>query len=155
MKLSDEGDVPAAASPPKPQPESTAEPAPMKAEPPAGKAKIAPMFAALPDVDFGGAAIKTPVTGGQARGTYLSIVYGMIMPRVHRPHDARSQVGRGHGSVVFSVDGQGRLVDRWIADESGSRELDQAVFNAIGAASPFPPPPGRGTVQLRFSYDGN
>ena len=154
MKTTPDGEIPAAAaSPPKPQPESTAPPAPAKAEPPAGKSKFAPMFAALPDVEFGGAAIKSP-GGGAARGTYLTIVYGMIMPRVHKPNDARSMVGRGHGAVVFSVDGQGRLVDRWIAEPSGSPELDRAVFNAIGAAGPFPPPPARGTVQLRFTYDG-
>ena len=154
LKVTNDGEVPAPASPPKPQPENTTMPAPEKPEAPAGKAKFAPMFAALPDVEFGGASIKTPVSGGNARGTYLSSLYGLIMQRVHKPADARAMVGRSHGAVVFSVDGQGRLVDRWIAEESGSPDLDRAIFNAIGAASPFPPPPSRGTVQLRFSYDG-
>lgn len=156
LKEANDGEVPSAAPTPPPappQPETEA-PAPQKAQPPAGKAKFSPMFASLPDVDFGGAAIKTPVTGGNARGTYLSMVYGLIMPRIRKPSDARQQVGRGRGAVVFSVDGQGRLIDRWVAEESGSPELDRAVFNAIAAAAPFPPPPTRGTVQLRFTYNG-
>jgi protein TonB len=154
LKASDSGDVPAPAASPAPQPANTAPPAPEKAQPPAGKAKNAPLFAALPDVEFGGAAMKTPVTGGAAHATYLSMVYGMIMPHVRKPTDARSMVGRGRGAVVFSIDGQGRLVDRWISEQSGSPELDKAVFDAIGVSGPFPPPPGRGTVQLRFTYDG-
>lgn len=144
------GDTP----PPAPARVANLEP-PAPAEPAPPAAKPAPIFASVPDIDFGGAAMKTPVSGGQARATYLSMVYGKIMPLIRKPKDAKAIIGRGHGSVAFSIDGQGRLVDRYVAEESGSRELDRSVFNAIGAASPFPPPPNGATQHLVFTYNGS
>ncbi len=134
------------APPPTPAPQTVA-----KAEPEA-PAKPAPMFASLPDIDFGGAAMRSPVSGGHAKATYLSMVYGRVMAHFRRPPDAAAAVGRGRGAVVFSVDARGDLVNRWVDDPSGSPDLDRAAFNAVGAGSPFPPPPTGGMVQLRFVY---
>ena len=142
--------APAPASPPAPQVASLEPPAAPKAELTAPK----PFFNSVPDIDFGGAAMRSPVTGGAARATYLSILYGKIMPHFHKPADARSIVGHGRGVVVFSVDARGQLIDRWITEESGYHALDRAAFDAVGAGAPFPPPPSGGEVRVRFEYSG-
>lgn len=143
------GDAP----PPNPKQAMSAPAAPAKPAPAAGKPK--PIFDSVPDVDFGGAAKMAAVSGGMAKATYLSIVYGMIMPHIHRPPGAPAVGPKIKGTVVFSIDGRGRLLERWVADTSGSPDLDRAVFDAIGAASPYPPPPHGGTIQLRFVYGGS
>ncbi len=122
------------------------------AKPARSAAKPAPMFASVPDIDFGGAAMRSPVSGGHAKATYLAMVYGRVMAHFRRPPDAAAVVGRGRGAVVFSVDARGDLVNRWVDDPSGSPDLDRAAFSAVGAGSPFPPPPTGGMVQLRFVY---
>jgi protein TonB len=133
-----------------------AEPAPPPDNPAPTPAPVtkAPMFASVPDVDFGGAALRAPIAGGNARATYLSILFGMITRRMHVPAAARTYSGKLEGIVVFSVDGQGRLVERWVRQSSGSPELDSAAMEAIAAAAPFPPPPRGGTASISFLYDG-
>ena len=105
-------------------------------------------FDALPDVEFGSAAAPTTVSGGKAKSTYLTVLYGMIMSRVHY---ASSRAG-AEGEIVFVVDGTGHLVQRQIARPSGSRELDAIALQAVADAGPFPAPPQGQPVRLRFTY---
>ena len=105
-------------------------------------------FDPLPDVEFGSAAAPTTVSGGKAKSTYLTVLYGMIMARVHY---ASSRAG-AEGEIVFVVDGAGHLVQRQIARPSGSRELDAIALQAVVDAGPFPAPPQGQPVRLRFTY---
>ncbi|WP_158817117.1 energy transducer TonB [Methylocapsa sp. S129] len=111
-----------------------------------------PTFESVPEVDFGGAAKQTPVAGGQAKATYLSILYGMIMPHMRFASAVRPKSGKYEGTIVFSVDGTGNLLQRRVVRESGSREIDAAALEAISQASPFPPPPRGAPLEMRFSY---
>ena len=111
-----------------------------------------PSFESVPEVDFGAASAATPIAGGNARATYLSILYGMIMAHMHSPGGVRSSTARAEGMIFFSVDGAGRVVQRRIARASGSHELDLVALNAIGKAGPFPRPPGGIPIGLKFSY---
>ena len=98
----------------------------------------------MPDVDFGGVAITSPVTGGDAKSTYLSTLYGLIVPRLRVPAVAHAYGRRLTGAIGLSVDGRGRLISRFIVEGSGSLELDEAAMQAVAAASRlFPPPPHR------------
>jgi len=126
--------------PPAPQVANLEPPAPGKPTAPAARPAPAILFPSVPDIDFGGAAMKSPISGGHAKATYLTMVYGKIKPHFHVPAGAAAVIGRSFGVVVFSVDSHGNLVSRWIAEESGSHELDRAAFDAVGAAAPFPPP---------------
>jgi protein TonB len=136
------------APPPKPVAAPPASPA---QKPAVAKGKPVPMFESLPDVEFGGAALKAPVAGGQARATYLTVVYGMIMPHFTKLAGKLKGYHAKQGTVTFGVDGRGRLTMRIISEESGSRELDAAAFDAIGEAGPFPPPPTLGGY-IAFHY---
>ncbi len=107
-------------------------------------------FDPLPDIELGSAAEATTITGGKAKKTYLTVLYGMIMSHVRYAGHGDAQ-----GELVFTVDGAGRLVQRQIARPSGSRELDAAALSAIAEAAPFPPPPQGLPVRLRFSYGSN
>jgi TonB family protein len=111
-----------------------------------------PTFDSVPDVDFEGAIKQTPIAGGKAKATYLTILYGMIMSHLRPPSGPRARL---EGAILFSVDGRGNLAQRRIAQSSGSRELDRAAYDAIGQASPFPPPPQGAPIGLRFSYGAN
>jgi protein TonB len=105
----------------------------------------------VPDITFGGAAPPAPVAGGNAKARYLTIVYGMIMSRVHRSSSPRRK-SKGQGEVSFVIDGKGYLTERWTTRPSGSPELDSAIFEAVGQASPFPPPPKGRPAGLKFVY---
>ena len=105
----------------------------------------------VPDIELGGAAGPSPVSGGKAKTTYLSILYGMIMSRLHLPAAGASSQ-KTEGVIVFTVDGTGNLVQRQIARASGSPELDSAALGAVGAAAPFPKPPQGLPMRLRFTY---
>lgn len=141
------------AAPEPPQAKAELETPPEKPSAAVGQPK--PLFDSVPDIDFGAAARAAIVGGGSARATYFSILYGLIVPRVHRPQGARLKSSRpGHGAIVFSVDGRGNLTERFIAQSSGWPELDAAAFDAIGRAAPFPPPPRGMPMSVRFSYEG-
>lgn len=111
-----------------------------------------PTFESVPDVDFGAAAKQTPVAGGNAKATYLSILYGMIIPHMRSPTGARPKSGKLEGTIVFGVDGRGNLTERRIVHQSGSRDLDAAALEAIAQAAPFPAPPKGIPLGLRFTY---
>ena len=113
-----------------------------------------PKFDSVPDIDFG-AAMASPVDGGNARTTYFSILYGLIMPRFHALVSAIPKGPRAEGTVVFGVDGRGRVTQRRVIQASGSRELDAAALEAIAKSSPFPPPPSGFPVELAFTYGAN
>jgi protein TonB len=141
---------PAAPEPPQAKAELETPPEKPSASPGAPK----PLFDSVPDIDFEAAAKAAIVGGGNARATYFSILYGLIVPKVHRPAGARLKSNRSsHGAIVFSVDGRGNLTERFIAQSCGWPELDAAAFEAIGRAAPFPPPPRGMPISVRFSYE--
>jgi protein TonB len=114
-----------------------------------------PTFDSVPDLDAGAFAKPAPIAGGRAKATYLSTIYGMIMARVHFPNTPRPAGGRLEGTIVFSVDAMGGLITRSIIHSSGSRALDDAAYEAVGKAAPFPRPPTGAPIGLRFTYGAN
>lgn len=115
-----------------------------------------PTFESVPDIDFGALAKPAPIAGGKAKATYLSIIYGMIMARIHFPQNATRPAGsRLEGTIVFSVDAMGGLIQRNIVRSSGSHALDMAAYEAVGRAAPFPRPPNGSPIGLRFTYGAN
>ncbi|MGD1014912.1 MAG: TonB family protein [Roseiarcus sp.] len=111
-----------------------------------------PTAESVPDIELGSAAATTPVSGGKAKATYLSIVYGMIMSHVRLPAAGRTNSSRAAGQIVFTLDGTGALVQRQIVRASGSLDLDSAALAAVAEAAPFPTPPQGAAVRLRFTY---
>lgn len=115
-----------------------------------------PTFESVPDIDFGALAKPAPIAGGKAKATYLSIIYGMIMARIHFPQNATRPAGsKLEGTIVFSVDAMGGLIQRSIVRPSGSHALDRAAYEAVGRAAPFPRPPNGSPIGLRFTYGAN
>jgi protein TonB len=146
-------DLPKAAEAEAPTPEKTETPEPPAKPKPSVADVLAKAFDSVPDVEFGGAAIKSPVTGGAAKSTYLSMLYGLIVPRLHVPAVAHAYGHRLTGAVAFAVDGRGRLTHRFVAEGSGSMELDEAAMEAVAAASKtFPPPPKGAPIGMKFTY---
>ena len=142
--------------------EEAESPPPAKAEPtpappkPAALAALPKSFDSVPDVDFGGEAMKSPVTGGGAKATYFSMLYGLVVPRMRVPAVAKAYGRRLTGVVAFVVDGRGRLTQRFVVESSGSLELDEAAMQAVAEAShSFPPPPRKAPIGMRFTYTVN
>ena len=106
-------------------------------------------FKPLPDYEFGAAARKAPVAGGAAKATYLTILFGMVMPHMKIPPGAKPIQG---GMVSFGLDETGRLTFAGTKISSGSPELDRAAIAAIRAAAPFPAPPTGRSIGLTFTY---
>jgi protein TonB len=115
-------------------------------------AELLASFEPLPDYQFGGAVRPAPVTGGQARTTYLTTLFGMVKTHMRMPPQRPSGGGPFEGEVVFEVDRSGKVLQARVARPSGSRELDSAAIAAIRAASPFPPTPTGTSLGLRYSY---
>jgi periplasmic protein TonB len=136
-------------------------PPPAKEQPPAPPkpsvlAALPKTFDDVPDVDFGGEAMKSPVTGGNAKSTYISVLYGLVVPRLRVPAVAHAYGRRLTGVVAFMVDGRGRLTQRFVAERSGSMELDEAAMQAVAAAAhAFPPPPHGAPIGMKFTYTVN
>lgn len=142
--------------------EEAESPPPAKAEPtpappkPTALAALPKSFDSVPDVDFGGEAMKSPVTGGGAKATYFSMLYGLVVPRMRVPAVAKAYGRRLTGVVAFVVDGRGRLTQRFVVESSGSLELDEAAMQAVAEAShSFPPPPRKAPIGMRFTYTVN
>jgi TonB family protein len=159
---------PSPAEAPAPEAPKAAEaelPAPVKTETPqkpapAKSPTVAEVLAKAmeppPDVEYGGQAIDSPVTGGNAKSTYLTKLYGLIVPRLRVPAVAHAYGRRLTGAVSFSVDGRGRLRQRFVSSGSGSMELDEAAMQAVGEASrTFPPPPRGAPIGMTFTYTVN
>jgi protein TonB len=164
---------PRAAPPPLPPPESIAElpapeaqadPAEQPATPPAksipDKSKrptsIEQQLAAaesLPDDLLDRMAKSTPVTGGSAATTYLSILYGLIMPRLHIPPAIRGQHAKSFGQIGFIIDGGGQIMQMYVIRTSGIRVFDDAALAAVRQSSPVPAPPGHRPLSVVFTFD--
>lgn len=108
-------------------------------------------FTATPDYSFAPASRQSPVAGGKAASTYLSILYGMVMARIHVPEAAAGRV-QSLGKIAFSINFDGRLLQANVVQSSGSPEFDSAAMAAIRAAAPFPPSPTRTELSLVFKY---
>lgn len=143
-------------------PEPTAEPAEApKPEPPAEAPPPEPSVASIlsslndtvPDVDFGGAARKSPIGGGKAEATYLAMLVGYTRPYVRIPPEARTYGRTLVGRLEVTLDGRGRLVQRTVMQSSGSSQLDEAAMRAVAEASRhFPRPPGGRPIGLFYTY---
>jgi TonB family protein len=128
--------------------------APSEAEPNPPKAPSPqfPTFASVPDIEVSGAAEKTPIAGGKAKATYLTILYGMVVAHMRMPPGLSAGSPHPEGAVVFTVDGFGNLIQRKVVHSSGYRELDLAAMSAVAQAAPFPSPPQNAPIALRFTY---
>ena len=149
-------DLPKAPEPDAPAPVKTETPKP--AAPPKSSvlAALPKTFEDVPEVDFGGAAMRSPVTGGAAKSTYLSQLYGLIVPRLRVPAVAHAYGRALQGAIGFQVDGRGRLMQRYVVEPSGSMELDEAAMEAVAnAAKSFPAPPKNEPIGMRFTYTVN
>ncbi|WP_395666566.1 TonB family protein [Methylocella sp.] len=132
-------------------------PAQTKAPPTQAKRpSVADQLAALapsPDYKIGSAAKPSPVGGGTARTSYLSILFGLIMPHMKIPADLRSGRMKAEGIVAFYVDERGNLTHSAVYRASGRPDLDRAAMAAVRAAAPFPPPPRGDPRAIWFHYD--
>lgn len=133
-----------------------------KPEPDAGKAAkkgegktIAEMVAAmapLPAPVFTAPPKRSPVGGGQAKTTYLTILYGLIMPHMRIPPRVRQIQMSSRGVVAFYIDEMGNLTHQAVYKTSGLPDLDAAALAAVRAAAPFPPPPRGLPRAMLFTY---
>jgi TonB family protein len=105
-----------------------------------------------PVFDFGSLFKQTPIAGGQANSTYLSILYGAIVPHMHLPPGSRANWPKLEGTLAFSVDRRGNLMQRRVLRQSGSHDLDAAALAALAEGSPFPPPPKGIPLEFTFTY---
>ncbi len=108
-----------------------------------------------PSFLFSGAAKAAPVSGGTANTTYLSILWGLIMPGVHLPESVKDEHIHREGILVFNVDIKGNLTRIGVKRSSGLEELDAAAMDALRRAAPFPPPPRGLTYSINFWYSSN
>ena len=129
-----------------------AAPAEAKPDPPKSPSPQFPTFASVPDIEVSGAAEKTPIAGGKAKATYLTILYGMVVAHMRMPPGLNAGSPHPEGAVVFTVDGFGNLIQRKVMRSSGYRELDLAAMSAVAQAAPFPSPPQNAPIALRFTY---
>jgi TonB family protein len=113
------------------------------------------MVEPTPEFDFGSLFRQSPVGGGSADPTYLSTLYGLIVPHLHPPVSARGNWPKLEGMLIFSIDRKGNLAQRRIARRSGSPDLDAAALQAVFEAAPFPPPPKGAPLHFTFTYAAN
>jgi protein TonB len=129
-----------------------------QAQPEKGEKSVADLLAnlePLPDYQVGSAARSAPVTGGKAKTTYLSILYGLIMPHLHVPPRVGGSPSPAEGEIAFNIDGKGKLTYQEVRHSSGVQDLDAAAVAAIRQASPFPRPPNGLPLGLTFVYTAN
>lgn len=144
-----------AAPKPLPKPDKKQAQPDKKAPPGEGGKSIADMVAALaplPDYHFGGVSKPAPVAGGNAETTYLTILYGLIMPKYHAPPMAALRSRMGKGVITFYIDPRGNLVHQAVRQSSGVPDVDAAALAAVRKAAPFPPPPTTLPVGIRWEY---
>ena len=106
----------------------------------------------VPYYQFSGAAKAAPVTGGTANTTYLSTLWGLIVPSMHIPERIKENHLRGDGVLVFNVDIKGNLTRMGIQQSSGLADLDAEALAAVRRAAPFPPPPRGLTYSISFAF---
>jgi periplasmic protein TonB len=142
-----------------PQKKPTEKKAPVISKAPPTKSKslsVADQLAALaptPEYHVGSAAKPSPVGGGTAKTTYLSILFGMIMHQMHMPPDLQNGHFAAEGIVAFYLDENGNLTHEAVYRASGRPDLDMAAMNAVRRAAPFPPPPRGDPHAIWFHYD--
>ncbi|MGA2491358.1 MAG: cell envelope integrity protein TolA [Roseiarcus sp.] len=117
------------------------------------KGKQFSTFDPVPDVQFGDAA-ASPVGGGQAQTTYLTIVYGLIMKHLRMTDQVRAEAEQVVGAISFAVDGHGDILQRSVTKPSGLNALDAAALEAVREAAPYPTPPMGMPVGMKFTYGG-
>ena len=117
------------------------------------KGKQFSTFNPLPDVPLGDLG-ASPVDGGQARTTYLTVVYGLIMKHLRLTEPVRVESRRLEGAIDFVVDAHGDVVERSVTQPSGSNELDAAALEAVREAAPYPMPPMAMPIALKFTFGG-
>lgn len=104
---------------------------------------------------FSGAAKAAPITGGKANSNYLSILWGMIIPGMHRPERAAANHNGGSGVVAFTVDIKGNLTGVAVQKSSGAPDLDAEAVASVRRAAPFPPPPRGLIAPINLHYTNN
>jgi protein TonB len=109
-------------------------------------------LAPLPDFKFAAPPKTSPVGGGQAKTTYLTILYGLIMPHMKIPQRVRDLQMTSKGVVAFYIDELGNLTHQAVYKTSGVPDLDAAALAAVRRAAPFPPPPRGLPHSMLFSY---
>ncbi len=122
--------------------------------PPDQKSAMAKQLAALaptPDFAFGSASKPAPVSGGTENTTYLSILYGLIMNRMHDQDAMRSSPGTA--VIFFSLDETSNITHQAIYKSSGFPDIDSETLAAVRRAAPFPPPPRNTPLHFFFSRD--
>ena len=117
------------------------------------KGKQFSAFEPVPEVQFGDSA-ASPVGGGQARTTYLTIVYGLIMKHLRLTDEVRIGAEQVSGAISFAVDGHGDILQRSVIKPSGLNALDAAALEAVREAAPYPTPPMGMPVGMKFTYGG-
>lgn len=106
----------------------------------------------LPNYDLAAPPKASPVGGGQAKTTYLTILYGLIMPHMHIPPRVRASGMPAKGVIAFYIDEVGNLTHQAIYRSSGAPDLDAAAVAAVRRAAPFPPPPRGLPHSMLFTY---
>ena len=110
-------------------------------------------LAPIPDYKLAAPRKFSPVGGGHAKTTYLTILYGLIMPHMRIPPRVRGSGAIGRGAVVFYIDEMGNLTHQAVHQPSGAPDLDAAALAAVRRAAPFPRaaarPAALDDVQLR------
>lgn len=87
-------------------------------------------------------------SGGVGRGrsnmtsNYRGLVAAHLMRHRRFPSDARNRGAQGSATIVFVIDGGGRVTSVRLARGSGVGSLDQEATAMVRRASPFPAPPG-------------
>ncbi|MGA2637588.1 TonB family protein [Methylocella sp.] len=144
---------------PAPEKKPTEKKAPVVSKEPTTKAKkttVADQLASLaptPDYHLGSAARPSPVGGGTAKTTYLSILFGLIMRQFHFPPGLQESHQQMEGIIAFYVDENGNLTHQAVYRASGRADLDAAALSAVRKAAPFPPPPPGDPRAIWFHYD--
>jgi len=141
-----EGEAPPAA------PQAEEKPSPPNAPDPRAPAPVGaplPTAEVLPDYKIAHAATESPVVGGNADTSYLTIVFGVIKKHMPNPSGYRPTK---EGAVAFMVDEAGNLVWRHLVTPSGSPSLDLAMMNAIAQAAPYPHPPNWQPRSMKLVY---
>ncbi len=142
-----------------PEKKPTEKKAPVLSKEPTTKAKrttVADQLASLaptPEYHLGSAARPSPIGGGTAKTTYLSILFGLIMRQFHFPPGIEESHLQAEGIIAFYVDENGNLTHQAVYRASGRPDLDQAAMVAVRRASPFPPPPAGDPHAIWFHFD--
>jgi TonB family protein len=127
----------------------------LRSNPDAGNTVAAPIQPAnsqLPRAIPPPQAEHSPVAGGSAHSSYITIVYRMIKAHLRETPELHIDSANRRGEVDFYVDELGNLGSRALITSSGSRNLDMAVMTAIAAAAPYPAPPNWQPLYLIYNF---